>query len=195
MSKQKNSYKITRSQARALAFQVLYSLEFTKIEELDELKEAFVSTPRVTINNKNNSVIHHEINQDEESEQMINAAPTLDSLPVQEDDIIEDLPNTTVLPVGFTWDIVEGVWTHNKEIDATIQEYAKNWRIDRLGRMELTILRMALFEMLYRDDIPIKVSITEALDLTSQFAEVKAHSFVNGLLDAVHKTKIQQEKK
>lgn len=191
MSKQKKQKISARSQARSIAFQVLYSLEFANIRSVNELQAAFIATPRVKISYENIPVEQYEVMQTEEDDTSF--APTLESVPVAEDDIIEDI-FTNLAPTGFTWELVEGVWTHLKALDKSIEKYAKNWRIDRLGRIELTILRIALFEMLYRDDIPAKVSITEALELTSQFAEIKARSFINGLLDAVHKAELQQEK-
>lgn len=91
-----------------------------------------------------------------------------------------DLPE----PSGFAWELVEGVWTHAAELDRHIARFSRNWRVDRMGRVELTLLRLAMFELLYRTDVPAKVAITEALDLTRQFGEDNATAFVNGILDA-----------
>ncbi len=196
MSKQKQT-KITRSQARSLAFQVLYSLEFTQISSITELREAFVCAPRVKITYQDSSIQETTLDEldlepTEENENPMLFLPGVDELLANEGDTIEDT-NENVLPSGFSWELVEGVWKHLADLDKTIEEFAKNWKINRLGRIELTILRMSLYEMLYRDDIPIKVSIAEALELTNQFGESKARSFINGLLDAVHKSKLQQK--
>ncbi len=191
MSKQKKTSNINRSQARALAFQILYSLEFAKIKSIHDLKEAFITTPRVHIHAQKN-IVEYELEENDSGVE--NQLPSINSIPMQEDDIIEDLPSSSLVPEGFTWDLVEGVWTYLDVLDDTIKVYAKNWRIDRLGRIELTILRIALYEMFYRDDIPIKVSIAEALELTNKFAEQKAHSFINGLLDGVHKSDLIEDK-
>ncbi len=192
--KQKNqkvaSHTSSRAQARSLAFQVLYSLEFSDILTEMQLQEAFSSAPRVKVV-YGEKELDYQIDQSQDEEANKHYAPTIDSLPHQENDTVEDV-NANILPQGFAYEIVEGVWKNLSTLDETIKEYTKNWRIDRLGRIELTILRIALFEMLYREDIPVKVSIAEALELTNQFAEVKARNFVNGLLDAVHKTKISQ---
>ncbi len=88
---------------------------------------------------------------------------------------------------GFAWELVSGVWTHGQDLDELITQFSHNWRVDRMGRIELTILRMGLFEMLYRKDIPTKVAINEALELSRQFGEQSARSFVNGILDATAK--------
>lgn len=88
---------------------------------------------------------------------------------------------------GFAWELIEGVWTHAGDLDALIGRFSQNWRVDRLGRIELTLLRLALFEMIYRPDVPPKVAINEALDLLSRFGDNKARRFVNGILDAAIK--------
>ncbi len=88
---------------------------------------------------------------------------------------------------GFAWELVSGVWTNSKDLDEVIAEFSHNWRVDRMGRIELTVLRIGLFEMLYCSDIPTKVAINEALELSKQFGEQSARSFVNGILDATAK--------
>lgn len=87
-------------------------------------------------------------------------------------------------PQGFAWELVEGVWQNSAALDAVIGRFSRNWRVDRMGRIELTLLRLGLFEMLYRQDIPAKVAINEALELAKQFGEDNARSFVNGILDS-----------
>ncbi len=67
------------------------------------------------------------------------------------------------LPSGFAWDLVQGVWSRRDELDKTISRFSRNWRVDRMGRVELTLLRLAMYELLYRQDVPAKVAINEAL--------------------------------
>ena len=67
------------------------------------------------------------------------------------------------LPSGFAWDAVQGVWSRRDELDKTISRFSRNWRVDRMGRVELTLLRLAMYELLYRQDVPAKVAINEAL--------------------------------
>ncbi len=90
-------------------------------------------------------------------------------------------------PSGFAWELVEGVWSKSDELDASITSFSRNWRVDRMGRVELTLLRLAVFEIMYRTDVPPKVAINEALELSRQFGEGNAKSFINGILDAVAK--------
>ena len=94
---------------------------------------------------------------------------------------------TSSHPSGFAWELVEGVWSKSTELDAAISRFSHNWRVDRMGRIELTLLRLAVFEIIFRNDVPAKVAINEALELTRQFGEGNAKSFVNGILDAVAK--------
>ncbi len=190
MSKNKKNKPMqsARSKERALAFQILYSLEFTNIQTLEDLEKSYLNAPRVLVryDNPEASVHHLERNEEDENEAIPYAPPSPQDL--QDEDTIEDISLQKELNTeGFAWELVAGVWQNLQKLDNTIEENAKNWRIDRLGRIEVTILRIGLFEILFRDDIPLKVSIAEALELTSQFADAKAHSFINGLLDAVHK--------
>lgn len=90
-------------------------------------------------------------------------------------------------PQGFAWELVEGVWANSATLDEVIGRFSRNWRVDRMGRIELTLLRMGIYEMLYRDDVPSKVAINEALELAKQFGENNARPFVNGILDATAK--------
>ena len=91
---------------------------------------------------------------------------------------------------GFAWELVA---THFRlrtiadAIDSVIERFSQNWRVDRLGKIELTLLRLAVFEMLYRADVPPKVAINEALELSTRFGDAKAKSFINGILDAAIK--------
>ena len=102
-------------------------------------------------------------------------------------DMDENAETKTEKLYGFSWELVEGVWTNIKTLDGVIERFSQNWRVDRLGKIELTVLRLAVFEMLYRPDVPPKVAINEALDLSARFGDAKAKSFINGILDAAIK--------
>jgi N utilization substance protein B len=90
-------------------------------------------------------------------------------------------------PSGFAWELALGVWSNVQAVDALIARFARNWRLDRMGRIELTLLRLAVYELRYRTDIPPRVAINEALELCKQFGEENARSFINGILDAAAK--------
>ena len=72
---------------------------------------------------------------------------------------------------------------HCDEIDGRIRGLAQNWDFDRIARIDLAILRLAIFEMVHRKDIPPVVSINEAIDLSKQFSNADAKRFINGILD------------
>jgi len=84
----------------------------------------------------------------------------------------------------FAWELIEGVWSSAKELDAAIAGLSRNWRVDRLGKVELTLLRLAFYELKHHPDVPAKVVISEALDLAARFANTQARHFINGILDA-----------
>lgn len=72
------------------------------------------------------------------------------------------------------------------EIDATIEKHAKGWTINRMSRVSRTVLRLAVYEMLYMHDrVPVRVSINEAIELSKKFDSEKARGFINGILNAV----------
>jgi N utilization substance protein B len=83
--------------------------------------------------------------------------------------------------------LVKGVWNGLDELDRVIQEHSQNWKIARIAKVELTILRLALYEILHVEDIPLRVALNEAVELAKQFGDENSPSFVNGILDAVAK--------
>ena len=84
---------------------------------------------------------------------------------------------------AFGEELIHGVIEHAGEIDGKIRTLAQNWEFDRIAKIDLAILRLAIFEMLYRKDIPPVVSINEAIDLSKQFSNADAKRFINGILD------------
>ncbi len=84
---------------------------------------------------------------------------------------------------AFGEELIHGVIEHVADIDARIRTLAQNWEFERIAKIDLTILRLAMFEMIYRKDIPPVVSINEAIDLSKQFSNADAKRFINGILD------------
>jgi transcription antitermination protein NusB len=80
-------------------------------------------------------------------------------------------------------ELIHGVIEHQAGIDAQIKGLAHNWEFERIAKIDLAILRLAIFEMLHRKDIPPVVSINEAIDLSKQFSNADAKRFINGILD------------
>jgi N utilization substance protein B len=88
----------------------------------------------------------------------------------------------------FTEELVRGVAQHQKGIDACLQGCAQNWDLKRMGAVERNIMRVALFEMLHRSDIPPVVSINEAVDIAKELSSDDSGRFVNGILDRARQT-------
>lgn len=84
---------------------------------------------------------------------------------------------------AFGEELIHGVIEHIGDVDARIKGLAQNWEFDRIAKIDLAILRLAMFEMIYRKDIPPVVSINEAIDLSKLFSNADAKRFINGILD------------
>src|SRR5690625_2770999 len=81
--------------------------------------------------------------------------------------------------------VINGVKTYKGEIDKIISEYLINWTINRIALVDKTILRLAIFEIKYMDDIPTSVSINEAVELAHKYGDEKSAKFVNGILSNI----------
>jgi transcription antitermination protein NusB len=84
---------------------------------------------------------------------------------------------------AFGEELIHGTIEHGEEIDGRIRILAQNWEFDRIAKIDLAIMRVAIFEMLFRKDIPPVVSINEAIDLSKEFSNADAKRFINGILD------------
>jgi N utilization substance protein B len=96
-----------------------------------------------------------------------------------EDEQRGDDPET----LGFAEKLVRGVRQHQAELDALIQKASKNWRLERMARVDRNLLRLALYELKYADDVPAKVAINEAIEIAKRFGTSESSAFVNGILD------------
>lgn len=90
---------------------------------------------------------------------------------------------------NFTNQLVNGVFDNLAAIDKIIAGFATNWQLKRMAVVERNILRMGCFELTFRNDIPPKVSINEAVDLAKKYSGREAGKFVNGVLDKIKKEK------
>jgi N utilization substance protein B len=91
---------------------------------------------------------------------------------------------------SFTRELVDGVLAHQDELDALIERYAQNWSLDRIAPLERSILRVALYEMLHRPDVPDEVAIDEAVEAAKELCAAEAAGFINGILGAVKRTEV-----
>ena len=82
--------------------------------------------------------------------------------------------------------VLEGIVEKVVSIDEYIVKYSKDWSIERMSKIDLAILRVAIYEVLYKDDIPSSVSINEAVELAKKYSHEDASSFINGILGSVY---------
>jgi N utilization substance protein B len=85
----------------------------------------------------------------------------------------------------FALELVQGVREHLADLDALIEQHSQNWRLDRMQRVDRNVLRLGVFELKHRADIPRKVTINEAIELAKLFGTEDSASFINGLLDRI----------
>ena len=150
-----------RHEAREWALQFLFQSEFNQAESLDEGFQLFWQ------------------HQDEE--------PTANprTPPIASPAAPQDRQRNKAR--HFAEELARGVIAHHAEIDPLIAKHAENWEIDRMGTVDRNAMRIAVFEMLYRDDIPPVVSINEAVELAKAYSSVESGKFVNGILDRIRK--------
>jgi N utilization substance protein B len=106
----------------------------------------------------------------------------------------KDVPPAAVLaglpvdPAPFATDVVTGVGDHLDELDKWITSYAKDWTIDRMPAVDRALLRMGVFELLHRPDVPTGAVISEAVELAQRFSTDESSRFVNGMLARIAET-------
>ncbi len=88
----------------------------------------------------------------------------------------------------FADELVRGVLEHRETLDQRIADKSKNWAISRMARVDLSILRLAVFELLFRPDIPKNVTINEAIEVAKKYGTEESPAFVNGILDEIAST-------
>lgn len=98
-------------------------------------------------------------------------------------DMIEDeLGNVSEADINYIKDKFSRIVENIETIDSEINEKSKGWKTSRMGKVDLSIIRLAVYEIKFEDDIPVKVSINEAVELAKKFGTDDSASFVNGVL-------------
>ncbi len=87
---------------------------------------------------------------------------------------------------AFSSLLIEGTWQKRDYLDELISRHSENWSLSRMARVDRNILRMAVYELLFCDDIPPKVTLNEAIDLGKIYGSENSGSFINGILDALY---------
>lgn len=144
--------KVTRREAREHCFKMLFCQDFYPAEEKEEQLERYFEAPKEDVTGEDGK-----------------------------DEILHD-PFEKEEDRAYLEKRVEKIMELIPEIDEKINEIAEGWRTRRMGKVELTILRLAVFEMKYDEEIPEKVAINEAVELAKKFGGNEAPAFVNGIL-------------
>lgn len=90
------------------------------------------------------------------------------------------------MDIDFFGVLSRGVMKNRAQIDGIIERFSDNWKISRMACVDRNIMRIAVYEMMFLDDIPYKVSINEAIDIGKKFGTEESGAFINGILDSVH---------
>jgi len=101
---------------------------------------------------------------------------------VSPDVVLAGLP---VAPDGFTVDLVSGVAAHAEEVDGWLSRFARDWALERMPAIDRTLLRIGVYELVHRPDVPTAVAISEAVDLAQRYSTDDSGRFVNGVLAAI----------
>ena len=88
---------------------------------------------------------------------------------------------------GFAEKLIKGVITHLDDINLLIQKAVDKWKLLRMAAIDRNIIRVAVYEIVFRDDIPDAVSINEALEIAKRFSTAESAAFINGILDRISK--------
>lgn len=101
---------------------------------------------------------------------------------------VRTVPRTEQLApaaLAFAEQLVRGVSEHLQDIDRLIEKYAEHWSVDRMSVVDRNVLRCAISELLYAEDVPVKVTVNEAIEVAKQYGNEYSGAFVNGILDAL----------
>ena len=90
--------------------------------------------------------------------------------------------------------LVDGVREHIDEIDKIVEECAPDWPLDKIAKIDLVILRIAIFEILFGKKTPVKVAIDEAIEIAKEFGNETSHKFINGVLGTVVEKYLPEQK-
>ncbi len=89
--------------------------------------------------------------------------------------------------IEYLTDVIYGVYENKEDIDRAIEKYSKGWKLSRISKVDLSILRLAIYEIIFRKDIPLNVSINEAVELAKNYSGEESGAFINGILGRFQK--------
>lgn len=151
----------TRRQGREWALQLLFQVDLNPGQDIDEVIAKFWRQQFSCL--------------EEDAERRAQSLPPS-----------KQSPEDRVAPANirnFTEELVRGVFIHLDDLDARLTDCIKNWSLHRMGSVERNVLRLALYELLHRPEVPPAVVLNEAIDLAKYFSSSSSGRFVNGVLD------------
>ncbi len=101
---------------------------------------------------------------------------------------LEELDGKSEDNIQYIKDKVRSIVEHVEELDAKIEACCDGWNLNRIGKAELTIMRIAIYEIMYEEEVPNKVAINEAVELTKAYCDEDAKGFVNAILGKVERS-------
>ena len=161
------SDKARKVTSREYVMKLIYQTEINKEEIVNtqELLDIFL-----------NNNLEYIINRYEELRLQYSNNPNLELNSIELEDAIDK---------NYMATICENVKENKEQIDELINKYAKNWSVSRMPKVDLSILRLAICELIFIDEIPNKVSINEAIELAKLYCDDKSPKFINGILGSV----------
>jgi len=106
-------------------------------------------------------------------------------------DVYVTLNNVKENDLAYIEGTVKGVEEHLEEIDSKISANLKNWTIDRISQVSLAAMRVAVYEMLYAEDVPTSVAVSEAVEIVTNYDDPDNASFVNGVLGSISREEVR----
>lgn len=152
---------MTRREIREEIFKLLFTVEFHDEEGRDEQLLLFM---------------------EEEAEE---DAEEMEELAEEDDEVAKETAKDAKEDMAYIENKYNDVLAHLEEIDATLNAKVDKWKTTRMPKVDLTILRLAVYEILFDEDIPDKVAINEAVELAKKYGSDKSKGFVNGALSKV----------
>lgn len=171
---------MSRHDKRVQVFKILFESEFHEIPEMQKQCDLFFDT--VGVSDELES-IRRELYSLEKQKSSKAVRAMIDDLTMQEEKLIEESESSR----EEVLDRAQKILALIPELDKTISGKAEGWDIDRMGKVELTILRLAVYEMFYDDDIDTAVAINEAVEIAKEYGQEDSYSFVNGVLSKISK--------
>lgn len=105
-----------------------------------------------------------------------------EDMPEQYELFVEDMPDALPADLEYIENKIKSIEKVLEEIDAALNNASDNWKVSRMGKVELTIMRLAVYEMKYEEDMPVSVAINEAVELAKKYGGDESAGFVNGVL-------------